>query len=101
MKEKPDLRGKYPESWACVDCGINTAPGMFGREQMEQAFALDPKGVKQASDKHSEVYTVKARTKLTGITAVGRTTVEVLAMNHFARVVLRARLMRRNLFPLD
>jgi hypothetical protein len=60
MKEKPDLRGKYPESWACVDCGINTAPGMFGREQMKQAFALDPKGVKQASDAHSEVYTVKA-----------------------------------------
>lgn len=60
MKEKPGLRGKYPESWACVDCGINTAPGMFGREQMEQAFALDPKGVKQAIDEHSEVYTVKA-----------------------------------------
>jgi hypothetical protein len=60
MKEKSDLRGKYPESWACVDCGINTARGMFGREQMEQAFALDPKGVKQAIDQHSEVYTVKA-----------------------------------------
>jgi len=59
-KEKPDLSGKYPESWACVDCGINTAPGMFGREQMKQAFALALKGIKQATDEHSEVYTVKA-----------------------------------------
>jgi hypothetical protein len=60
MKEKPDLGGKYPESWACVDCGINTAPSMFGREQMKQVFALALKGVKQVTDEHSEVYTVKA-----------------------------------------
>jgi hypothetical protein len=63
---KFDLRGRTPESWACVDCGINTAPGMLSREQMEQAFAqqalaLDPKeGVEQTIDQHSEVYTVKA-----------------------------------------
>ena len=36
--EKPDLRGKVPESWACIDCGINTAPGLMNREQLEQAF---------------------------------------------------------------
>ena len=60
MSDRFDLKGVTPESWACVDCGINTAPGMFGRERMEQAFALYPKGVKQARDEHSEVYTVKA-----------------------------------------
>jgi hypothetical protein len=39
--KKPDLRGKVPESWACIDCGVNTAPGHLNREQMEQALALD------------------------------------------------------------
>ena len=39
--EKPDLRGKVPESWACIDCGINTAPGHLPREEMEQALAAD------------------------------------------------------------
>src|ERR1700682_327602 len=30
-----------PESWACIDCGINTAPGIPVRAQVEQAFAAD------------------------------------------------------------
>lgn len=58
---KPDLRGKTPESWNCVDCGINTAPGTLNREQMEQAFALDweNKGVKvPLGDANTEKYTV-------------------------------------------
>ncbi|MET4152008.1 hypothetical protein [Bradyrhizobium barranii] len=60
---KPDLRGKLPESWACIDCGVNTAPGFFNREQMEQAMALDwnDQGVKQTVDASSEVYTVKPK----------------------------------------
>jgi len=41
MKKKPNLEGKVPESWACIDCGINTAPGNLNREQMEQALAAD------------------------------------------------------------
>ena len=39
--EKPDLHGKVPESRACIDCGINTAPGDLPREEMEQALAAD------------------------------------------------------------
>jgi len=27
MSDHFDLKGATPESWACVDCGINTAPG--------------------------------------------------------------------------
>jgi hypothetical protein len=27
-----------PESWCCVDCGINTAPGAPTRREIEQAF---------------------------------------------------------------
>jgi len=61
--KKPDLRGRVPESWACIDCGINTAPGMLNREQMEQAFARDwnDRGVNQIYNELSEVYTVEPK----------------------------------------
>jgi hypothetical protein len=58
---KIDARGKIPESWACIDCGINTAPGLLNRTQLEQALAVDwsDQGVKQTVDSWSEVYTVR------------------------------------------
>ena len=58
---KPDLQGRMPDSWACFDCVINTAPGLLNREQMEQALARDwaDEGVNQTVDELSEVYTVK------------------------------------------
>ena len=58
---KPNLIGKVPESWACIDCGINTSPGSLNREQMEQALARDwnDQGVVVTYDEFSEVYTVK------------------------------------------
>jgi hypothetical protein len=31
--------GKFPESWCCIDCGVNTAPGCLNRAQAERAFA--------------------------------------------------------------
>jgi hypothetical protein len=57
-----DLRGMIPESWACIDCGINTAPGLKNRLQAEQAFAVDweNRGIKQTIDEWSEVYVVKS-----------------------------------------
>ena len=60
-----DARGKIPESWACIDCGINTAPGCSNRIQVEQALhsavlsASGEQGVPQRYDERSEVYTVK------------------------------------------
>jgi hypothetical protein len=59
--KKPDLRGKVPESWACIDCGINTAPSHLNREQMEQAFARDwaDKGVENTYTELTEIYEVK------------------------------------------
>jgi hypothetical protein len=56
-----DLRGLIPESWACIDCGVNTAPGLANRAQAEKAFAADWKneGLKVTIDERSEVYTVK------------------------------------------
>ncbi|HWZ38252.1 MAG TPA: hypothetical protein VNY08_08135 [Bradyrhizobium sp.] len=55
-----DLRGKTPETWKCIDCGFDTAPGCLGREQMEQAFALkDSIGLHITGQ--SEVYMVKPK----------------------------------------
>ena len=61
--EKPDLRGKVPESWACIDCGINTAPGHLAREKMEQALAVDwaNKGVVQTYNELTEIYEVEPK----------------------------------------
>ena len=59
--KKPDLKGKVPESWACIDCGVNTAPGHLNREQMEQALALDwnNQGVTQTYGELTEIYMVE------------------------------------------
>jgi len=38
MSDKFDLRGTTPESWACIDCGINTAPGMPSRVELERRY---------------------------------------------------------------
>jgi len=62
------LKGKMPESWLCVDCGINTAPGLLSRIEMERACktaavieALSGKdpGVKQEITAQCEIYTVR------------------------------------------
>jgi hypothetical protein len=56
-----DAKGRVPESWACVDCGVNTAPSLSNRAQLEQALALDltNQGVRQTINDWSEVYMVK------------------------------------------
>jgi hypothetical protein len=56
-----DLRGLAPESWCCVDCGVNTAPGFFNRVELERALAAAGKdgGVEQRVGVDSEVYTVR------------------------------------------
>jgi hypothetical protein len=69
-----DMRGLIPESWACIDCGINTAPGLVNRRQAEQAFAADweNRGVDQTVDEWSEVYCVKpAIWKVAGMEGYG------------------------------
>jgi hypothetical protein len=56
-----NLKGCVPESWACIDCGINTAPGHLARKKMEQAFAADwsDAGIEQTYDEFTEIYIVK------------------------------------------
>jgi hypothetical protein len=62
-RDKIDARGLIPESWDCIDCGINTAPGCSTRVEFERALAADlltgGQGVKQTFDDLSEAYTVR------------------------------------------
>jgi len=61
--EKPDLTGAVPESWACVDCGINTAPGLPDRKQVAQFLATGSlrtsNSIMTQFDAFTEVYRVK------------------------------------------
>jgi hypothetical protein len=56
-----DLKGTVPESWLCVDCGFNTAPGFLNRVELEKAFEADVQGqgVAQRADDRSEIYSVR------------------------------------------
>jgi hypothetical protein len=56
-------RGITPESWACIDCGINTAPGHHARVEVEQAFALGRCNTNPVLhfDEHTELYMVKPK----------------------------------------
>jgi hypothetical protein len=62
QEDRQDLE-TAPESWLCVDCGINTAPGLFNQAEVKRAFAAlgtaDP-SIKQRVDDRSEVYHVRA-----------------------------------------
>ena len=64
--ERLNLKGVTPESWDCVDCGVNTAPGCLDRAAMEKAIAAlgdrwntEAEGVTQRFGSTSEVYTVR------------------------------------------
>jgi hypothetical protein len=60
-----DLKGLLPESWLCIDCGRNTAPGTLNRVEMEHAMdaataAGDPEGSVQVRiDAECEIYQVR------------------------------------------
>ena len=38
MSDRFDLKGATPESWACIDCGINTWPGFPTRVEIERRY---------------------------------------------------------------
>jgi hypothetical protein len=61
LKEAPVTKGTAPESWCCIDCGFNTAPGFSTRAELNAAFAAQwiDQGVPQTIDHRSEVYTVR------------------------------------------
>jgi hypothetical protein len=49
-----------PESWHCIDCGVNTAPGLLNRAEAEKAFAAhSDRRIEQPIDESSEIYCVR------------------------------------------
>lgn len=59
MNKQMDLTGLIPESWCCIDCGRNTAPGFRNRVEVEKAFAAGDDSVPQTTGGDAEVYTVR------------------------------------------
>jgi hypothetical protein len=58
-----EAAGDRTDSHVCVDCGINTAPGIPNRERLKNAFAADwnSRGITVTVCENSEVYFVKPR----------------------------------------
>jgi hypothetical protein len=61
MMSTSDFKGKTPETWCCVDCGYNTAPGCLTREEIELQFNNGAESINQIFDYRSEVYYVRDR----------------------------------------
>jgi hypothetical protein len=58
IQNSNSLKGSgMPETWCCVDCGVNTAPGVPNRKEMEIALAIYGKAQCWYTDE-SEVYMV-------------------------------------------
>jgi hypothetical protein len=65
---RPIEPGLFPESWRCIDCGVNTAPGLLNRADAERAFAakeaagalaINPDSVSVQINDRSEAYFVR------------------------------------------
>jgi hypothetical protein len=61
MTSTSDLRVGVPETWCCVDCGHNTAPGCSTRAELELRFNNGESGIRQRFDDRSEAYMVRER----------------------------------------
>jgi hypothetical protein len=53
-------KGKTPETWLCVDCGFNTAPGIPGRKQTENEILIYGNSPVEYNAE-SEVYTLQEK----------------------------------------
>jgi hypothetical protein len=58
---RTDLRGQTPESHDCVDCGVNTAPGVPNRVELEAAFNSGVEEVPYTITNQCEMYMVRDR----------------------------------------
>jgi hypothetical protein len=58
-REDKAVQDNIVESWLCVDCGVNTAPGLMSGPEMRVAFALGAKKLEQTFTADSEIYHVK------------------------------------------
>jgi hypothetical protein len=61
MTSTADFKGLIPETWCCVDCGYNTAPGCLPRAEIELRLNSGESRVEQSFDRQSEVHLVRKR----------------------------------------
>jgi hypothetical protein len=47
-----------PESWCCIDCGFNTAPGCATKDQLVEGFNAGATSINQTVCADSEIYMV-------------------------------------------
>lgn len=59
IKLTVEMRDWSSESWLCVDCGFNTAPGFLSRVERQKAFKANGRRIQETIDGNSEVYTVR------------------------------------------
>jgi hypothetical protein len=80
---------------ACTHCNLRKGPNIAGRDPMTRELTrlYDPR-----RDRWREHFTWEGP-MLVGLTAVGRTTIQVLAMNDDDMVALRERLIDGGRFP--
>ena len=68
MTAAQDLRSFTPESWRCLDCNVNTAPGLPTQSEIDQALIKDST-FRMSLDFQSEVYIVRPKVwEVTGLT---------------------------------
>jgi hypothetical protein len=69
--QRETSRGVAPESWLCVDCGVNTAPGLKTRKQIDADILIYGHS-EQTLTWEQEVYTTtKEVWQATGLEAMG------------------------------
>ncbi len=65
-------KGKVSESWLCVDCGVNTGPGIKTRKEMDVAMTIHGEVI-QTLTPDQEIYLVTDEVwKATGLEGWGR-----------------------------
>lgn len=67
MHQLAEFQVNLPESWHCIDCGMNTAPGLSNKaemiatiQQLGGLWELGVVGVPQVYDTRTEVYHVRS-----------------------------------------
>jgi hypothetical protein len=62
IERRTNYEGLAPESWCCIDCGVNTAPGCLSRAEMEsaaKALEANAAGIPNRFGSDSEVYALR------------------------------------------
>jgi hypothetical protein len=83
-------------AYACLRCNLHKGPNLSGIDPKTRRLAplFNPR--RQSWRRHFHL----VGALIVGKTAVGRTTVEVLAMNDLERIVLRQELLDQGLWPV-